>query len=149
MAIPDHVNPRPQVTRGKAKPRLVESLPDVTDAEIDEALAAINPDQVYDELRSAWTVETWDRVSPINGVPAEHFLNRGDVPEQGDVYLLLHEGKVVGFQPHEPDQPGHTAMPTGTGQARGVRHADRIAVSGVENAVIAKARARIVSRRGA
>lgn len=150
MPIPPHVAPRLKVDRARAATAIRQdpALANATDAEVDAALATINQDAVYDEQRAGWTVEVWDRVSPINGVPAEHFHARGDVPAEGDVYLLKAGGKIVGFQPHEPDVEGIVAIPKGKGLERGNRHADVIAADRAAGEVLTRVRAHIAAKRG-
>lgn len=102
-------------------------LADATNAEIDRALASVDQDALYDQERAGWVTEVWDRTSPINGVSAQHFLDRDDVPDEGDIYLVRQGDRVVIFQPHDPDTEGIAAIPAGEGEARGVRHADTVA----------------------
>lgn len=133
MPAPAHVATRARVDRARAKNTIVATAPDLagrSDAEIDAALAAVNQDAVYDEQRAAWTTQVWDRTSPINGVPAEHFLARDDVGPTGDIYLLIRDGQVVMFQPHEPGVAGIVRVPKGRGLTRGNSHADEIAADG-------------------
>lgn len=152
MPIPAHVTPRLKLDRANTKARLAADpqLANATNAEIDNALAAINQDAVYDTHRAKWTVQVWDRVSPINGVPAQHFLDRVDVDENGtdDIYLLLQDGKVVGFQPHEPDVEGLVRIPKGQGMAKGGLHADNIAADSAAADVLEQVKARIRTSRG-
>lgn len=145
MPIPDHVRDRATVSRARVKEQI--TLPNVTDAEVDAALASVDQAAVYDAQRATWTEQVWDRKSPINGVPAEHFLNRGDVPETGDVYLLLRNGQVVGFQPHEPEREGIIPIPRGRGLARAKEHADTIAADSAAAEVIERVRARLAENR--
>lgn len=149
MPIPPHVAPRLKIDRARAKANVRAELPDVTDAEVDAALATLNQDAIYDEQRAPWTVEVWDRVSPINGAPASHFLERGDVPDDGDVYLLVRDGAVVGFQPHEPEAEGIVTIPKGKGLERGKAHADVIAADNAAAEVLARVRAHIATKRAA
>lgn len=114
-----------------------------TDAQLDAALATVDQDAVYDELRAGITVTLWDRVSPINGVPASHFHARDDVPAEGDVYLVSVDGAVVGFQPHEPELEGIVAIPRGQGLTRGKGHADTMAASRVPGVVLERVAAKL------
>ena len=96
-------------------------------------------------------MQVWDRKSPINGVPAEHFLARDDVDENGDddIYLLIQDGQVVGFQPHEPEVEGLVRIPKGQGKTRGGKHADQIAADHSAGEVLSQVRAKIEqSRKG-
>lgn len=151
MPIPAHVAPRLKVDRTRAKATVAADpdLGDVTDTEVDNALAAIDQDAIYDQQRAGLAAEVWDRVSPINGVPAKHFHDRGDVPDTGDVYLLRDTttGAVVIFQPHEPETAGIIPVPVGQGLDRGKAHADNIAAGRAAVEVLARVRAKITAAR--
>lgn len=151
MPIPSHVAPRLKVNRISAKTNIImdSQFSDVTDTEIDDALTTIDQDAIYDKRRTELVAEVWDRVSPINDVPASHFLNRGDVPPIGDVYLIRDTvtGNIVTFQPHEPDAVGIIPVPVGQGLARGKLHADNLAASHAADEVLTKVREKIVSSR--
>lgn len=147
MPIPPHVTPKLRLDRAKTKASLPPNLA-ATDTEVDAALASINQDALYDEARAKVTVELWDRVSPINGVPAEHFEQRGDLPEDGDVYLTIENGRVVGYQPHEPDLEGLVAIPKGQGLTRGKEKADKMVAERVSIDVIDRVRKHILTQRG-
>jgi hypothetical protein len=82
-------------------------FPDVTDNELNAAIATIDEAALHADEDPKWTTEIWDRTSPINGTPAADILaKRTDIPETGDVVLVLFEDKVIQFQPHDPDQEG-------------------------------------------
>lgn len=129
MPIPAHVADRTRVDRASARASIsLSGVTDATDAEIDAALASVNPDAIYDEERSVWTTQVWDRRTPINGVAPATILARGDMPTDGsDIYLLLRDGQIVMIQPHEPEAEGIVRIPRGQGLARGRNHADNIA----------------------
>jgi hypothetical protein len=120
---------------------------DATDADVEEALGAIDQDAIYDAEAARWDVVVWDRVSPINGHPAAHFLARDDVGDDGDVYLLTYDGRVMVFQPHEPDLPGIVRIPRGKGRVRGRVHADKVVADRAQGAVLDEVRARIAAKR--
>lgn len=122
---------------------------DATSSEIDAALVTVDQDAIHNTHLSAWSTEIWDRVSPINGVPAQHFLDREDVDENGtdDIYLLLKDGVVVGFQPHDPDKPGHVRIAKGKGKAFADKHADKIASDNTDVEIIQKIRKYIKENR--
>ncbi len=149
MPIPAHVNDR-KLDRASTKRALTADRDNplaATDAELDTALATVNQDALYDAERAPWTAQVWDRTSPINGVPAQHFLDRDDVGDTGDIYLLLRDGQVVGFQPHDPGQPGHVRINKGAGKARGEKHADTIAADSAAAEVVRKVREHIAAKR--
>lgn len=148
--IPAHVGDR-RMDRAKIR-RVFTTGPEAlsaTDAEIDAALATVNQDAIYDAERSTWTTQVWDRKSPINGVPAQYFLDRVDVDEKGtdDIYLLLRDGQVVMFQPHEPDVQGLVRVPRGRGLARGNTHADVISADNASGEVVRRVREHIIANR--
>lgn len=148
MPIPAHVAPRLKIDRTKAAPPVRESVPDATDAEITDALALVNQDAVYDAERANWTVEEWDKVSPINGVPAEHFLSRHDVNDTdptAKVYLIKQNGNVVMFQPHDPEQSGHVKI-TDVALVGG-KHADNIAAGRSAAQVVEQVKQNILNKR--
>lgn len=150
MPVPAHVAGRMKVNRAAAKSSLRLVLEGVTDAEVDSALAGIDQDALYDQVRATWTTEVWDRKSPINGVPAQYFLDRDDVDENddNDILLLKQNGQVVGFQPHEPDVPGLARIPKGQGAARGKVFADNIAADAAAVEVVDRVRRQILAARG-
>lgn len=147
MPIPAHVAPRLKLDRAKTKAALPSELA-ATDAEVDAALATINQDAVYDAARAKLVVEVWDRTSPINGVPAQYFIDRGDLPETGDVYLVKVDGQVVEYQPHEPEQAGLKPIPVGQGLTRGKGRADNRAADEAAGEVLRRVREHIVTSRG-
>lgn len=108
------------------------------DGQIRAAIARAKADDKFDARRSELTEEVWDRVSPINGVPAQHFLDRADVDENGDddIILIKKGGRVVQFQPHEPKVSGMVRIGKGNGLAKGKEIADRQAASAAVGEVV-------------
>jgi hypothetical protein len=79
----------------------------------------------FDEHHANYKTEIWDRKSPINGVPAEHWLGRDDVRD-GEVYLIHYaddSGTLI-FQPHHPNG---AVMTKETVQATADRHHEDVA----------------------
>lgn len=117
-----------KLTKEDAKKRLDSNpeLNDLTDEEVDAALVEIDQEAIYNDERASLVTEVWDRVSAINGVPAEHFLNREDVDEAGanDIYLIKKDGQVIVFQPHDPNAQGFTKIKKGQGLGFAKDHAD-------------------------
>jgi hypothetical protein len=154
MPIPDRVADDPRAaniraTRAATRTAIAAAVPDVTDAELDAALVDVDQDALWDAERPRWTVELWDRSSPINGVPADQVLERRpDIPPAGDVFLVLEEGRVVMFQPHEPELEGHEPIPAGQGEARGLEHAELIVADRVANGTAAAVLDHIRTARG-
>lgn len=50
--------------------------------------------------RIEWAI--WDKETPINSVPAETILARGDYAG-GEIYLIWIDGQLSVLQPHHPD----------------------------------------------
>lgn len=108
---------------------------DHTDAKIDAALAKVDQAAARAAERARWTSEVWDRTSPINGVPAAHFLNREDVSD-APIYLLLCDGEVVYFQPHQADAAGLAWLTVSDIEKAASAHADKVAESRAGVAII-------------
>jgi hypothetical protein len=142
--MPAPARAKPDRTALKATP----GMEGVTDAEIDAALASVNADTIFDAERATWTTQVWDRKSPINGVPAQHFLDRDDVDEVGtdDIYLLIKDGAVVGFQPHEAGTPGLTRIPKGKGVVKAKAHTDEIAADATAAEVVRQVREKLTKK---
>lgn len=84
-----------------------------------------------------WSYVLWDRKSPINGIPAEEVLaNRKDIPENGEVYLILKGEQVVIFQPHVPHVAGHPSMDSDTVHSHAQEHLDIILDEATINHII-------------
>lgn len=86
--------------------------PDI--ATVNAELAKINQAAVQTEEKSKLIYEVWDKVSPINGVPAEKLLARDDVDPDSEIYLIkdAETGQVIYFQPYEPEAQGFVRMKT-------------------------------------
>lgn len=90
-------------------------------------LASVDRETLKNELRAHYRVEVWDRKSPINGVPAEVILaSRRDIPPGGLAYLIIKDGRVVYFQPHDPFEPGLVKLTEANVHEVGARHLERI-----------------------
>lgn len=81
-----------------------------TFSEIEAALAQVDRQAIFNQERSRFRVEVWDKISPINGVPAEKIIAREDVPDDGEMYLVYVDDHLLYFQPHDPFQAGIVAM---------------------------------------
>lgn len=77
---------------------------------LEAALAGVDQAAVFAEAKAAVEVVVWDKVSPINDLPADYWLSRTDVDPDSEIYLVLHDGAVVYFQPHAPVVPGNVRM---------------------------------------
>ncbi|MEW6769998.1 MAG: hypothetical protein AB1330_01210 [Bacillota bacterium] len=96
-------------------------------ADIEAALNAIDQQVIFDEQRQRVTVQVWDKATPINGVAPEKIIARDDVPDDGEIYLLYVDGKLVYLQPHDPFQAGVVPMTSETVVQLANQHADQIA----------------------
>ncbi|MBC7334337.1 MAG: hypothetical protein H5T85_07805 [Actinobacteria bacterium] len=97
-------------------------------SEIEVALTQVDQQSIFDKHRARVRVEIWDKKTPINGVPAERiFASRTDIPENGEVYLLYIDDRLVYFQPHDPNQSGLVAMTKDSVLAIANQHADQVA----------------------
>lgn len=77
---------------------------EVSDDEVDTALAAVDQQGIIDAAHSDTETVIWDRTSPINGVEASKvFAGRNDIGA-GEVYLVMRksDGRVIQFQPFKP-----------------------------------------------
>ncbi|HEX8321614.1 hypothetical protein [Longimicrobium sp.] len=99
-----------------------EQRPDgeITDAQITAAIEAVDPAAIIAAEDAHWTVQLWDRRSPINDAKAEQiFASRDDIPGVGDVVLVLRDDQVTMLQPHLPNVAGIQPIPVGRGAAVG------------------------------
>lgn len=81
-------------------------------ADVNEAIAKrdINT-RIAERITQKYRVELWDKVSPINGVPAERVLaSYKDIRPDGEVYLIYVNGRLTYFQPHPPGEAGMRPM---------------------------------------
>lgn len=75
-----------------------------------------------------YTHEIWDRVSPINGVPAETMLANYPETADGRDILLVKEGdRVIMFQTHDPEQPGFQPLTEARVAELGAAYVDSLA----------------------
>lgn len=95
-------------------------------AEIQSTLDTIDQQAIFDEQRQRVVVQVWDKVTPINGVAPEKIIARDDVPDDGEIYLLYVDGKLVYLQPHDPNQAGIVPMTPETVVQLSNQHADQV-----------------------
>jgi len=107
--------------------RLNEMGVNKTLAEIDAALAQVDQQAIFNQERSRFRVEVWDKVTPINGIPAEKILAREDVPDDGEIYLLYVDGVLRFLQPHHPFQAGIVPMTAENVMQVANQHVDQLA----------------------
>lgn len=118
---PEHVI---EAARMRGRP-----IPEPTVQQAQQALATVDVNALVAEEESKLVYEVWDKKSPINGVPAEYFLNRFDVDPSSEIYIVkdAETGNVVYFQPHEPEVAGHVRMTKATVHAVAQNHRRKIA----------------------
>lgn len=105
-----------------------------------EFLASVDREAIKSELRARYRIEVWDRKSPINGVPAEVILaTRTDIPPGGLAYLIIRDGRVLYFQPHDPFEPGLVKLTESNVQEVAARHVEAIVEQEVDQVVIQRA----------
>ena len=95
--------------------------------EIDTALSQVDQQAVFTQERNRFRIEIWDKVTPINGVPAEKIIARDDVPDDGEVYLIYVDGQLRFLQPHDPFQAGIVPMTKDTVEQIANQHIDQLA----------------------
>lgn len=100
-------------------------------------LASVDREALKNELRARYRIEVWDRKSPINGVPAESILaTRRDIPPGGLAYLIVRDGRVLYFQPHDPFEPGLVKLTEANVQEVAGRHVEAIVEQEADQAII-------------
>lgn len=91
----------------------------------------------YPILRNAeklnYTVSLYDKISPINGIPAETVM--ADVVENGEIYLIHVNGNLVYLQKHDPSQVGFVAMNSSTAIAKANEQVDGLVEAKVDEKV--------------
>lgn len=96
-------------------------------SEIDTALAQVDQQAIFNQERSRFRIEIWDKVTHINGVPAEKIIARDDVPDDGEIYLIYVNGQLRFLQPHDPFQAGIVPMTKNNVMTIASQHADQLA----------------------
>lgn len=104
-------------------------------AEIDTVLSSIDQQAVFNEQKARFRIEVWDKVSPINGIPAEKILAREDVPPGGEIYLVYQDGKLQWLQPHDPFQAGLVPLAKDNVMAVADQHVSQIATQRADEKV--------------
>ena len=74
--------------------------------EVETALSEVDTESIFNTERAKYKIEVWDKVSPINGISASKILERTDIPEGGEIYLIYINNQLVYLQPHDPFQAG-------------------------------------------
>jgi hypothetical protein len=96
-------------------------------SDIEAVLQQIDQQTVFNQERSRFKVEVWDKVTPINGIPAEKIIAREDVPGDGEIYLLYVDSQLRYLQPHDPFQAGIVPMTKENVMQIASQHVDQLA----------------------
>jgi len=94
--------------------------------EIQNALAQVDQQAIFNEERARYRVEKWDKKTPINGIEPEKILSRQDYPG-GEIYLIYVDGRLQILQPHHPEEAGFVPLTEENVLEVGNAHADRLA----------------------
>lgn len=83
---------------------------EIDGAKLEMAVANFDDAKVRKGLEKKIVGETWDRKSPINGVPADKVAEIHDLSDTGSIYIVREGDQVTQFQYHDPDEPGYVEM---------------------------------------
>ncbi len=115
------------LTKTQVWQRLNQMGVNKTLTEIENALNQVDQQVIFEEEKKRYKVEIWDKQSPINGIPAEKILQREDIPEGGEIYLIYVDGKLQYLQPHDPFQAGIVPMTKDTVDKIANQHIEQLA----------------------
>ncbi len=97
---------------------------DVTVLEVQEALnTAVDVQAIVAKHRQRFTMEVWDKQSPIREVPAQKVLQRPDLQNAQEILLFYVDGNLVHIQPNDPGT-GQLFATAQDALAWGNKHAD-------------------------
>lgn len=107
-------------------------------AAVRSVLSSINQNAILAAEKAKITVEVWDGVSDIQGIPAAHWSEAGELPPGGHMYLLreVATGLVLRAQPHAPQGIGRAPMSPEQAIAFGTQHRDDAAAQGARAAIL-------------
>jgi hypothetical protein len=107
-------------------------------AAVRAVLPGIDQAAIFAAEQAKVSVEVWDGVSDIQGIPAAHWKQTGDLPEGGHMYLLRDAatGLVLRAQPHAPAGIGRAPMTHAQAIAFGTQHRDEAAQAGARAAIL-------------
>ena len=95
--------------------------------EVETALSEVDTESIFNTERAKYKIEVWDKVSPINGISASKILERTDIPEGGEIYLIYINNQLVYLQPHDPFQAGLVPLTSENVLNIANRHIDQLA----------------------
>ena len=131
----------------------------VTAQQAEDILAGIDQQALYDEAKSMYVFEVWDKASPINGCAPEVVLEQepGMADDPTAEWGLIKDaaaGAVIYLQAHSPLSPGRVKMRKAgnlTGEANEVdvdvvmaAHLHNIAASKADERALAMAREQVL-----
>lgn len=91
------------VTRLQVRKALVEyGLTHKTNAEIDAAMAQVDQAAMIAAERAKYTIQVWDKETPINGVDPSTVIEAHKIPEHGTAYMICEDGRIIYFQARSP-----------------------------------------------
>lgn len=110
--------------------RVGKSAPTLEDLE--SSLTNIDEAELLNSWKNRIEVEIWDGVSNINSATPEYI--RDNNPWADIVYIVKVDGKPTYLQTHNPFEPGHVPVTSGTISSISSTHAEQIA----ENATLSE-----------
>lgn len=130
----------PLVTRLMVRKALVEyGLQHKTNAEIEAAMDLVDQEEVFNSLKGRYTIEVWDKETPINGVPADEVIASFGIAEGHTAYIIRKEGQIVFFQTSNPFD-GNTPITSENALEIASRHLDEyvaeLAISNIVDRII-------------
>jgi len=95
--------------------------------EVETALSEVDTESIFNTERAKYKIEVWDKVSPINGISASKVLERADISEGSEIYLIYINNQLVYLQPHDPFQAGLVPLTSENVLDIANRHIDQLA----------------------
>ena len=95
--------------------------------EVETALSEVDTESIFNTERAKYKIEVWDKVSPINGISASKVLERADISEGNEIYLIYINNQLVYLQPHDPFQAGLVPLTSENVLDIANRHIDQLA----------------------
>lgn len=78
--------------------------------EVEAALGQVNQTAIFNAEKQRFSVEVWDKFSPINGVSAEKVLEQPGFSPDGEIYKIYVDGHLRILQPYSPTDSGYVRM---------------------------------------
>lgn len=122
------------VTRLDVRRALVECGLEATRAEIDDAMAKVDQGQMVADERAKYTIEVWDKQSPINGADPAKVIESHSISEHGTAYMIREGGRIVYFQARSPFDG--SVITSETAQTVADQHLDAFAAARAAETII-------------